>query len=430
MKPLLPLCAILCSGLFACTHLDAPTVGRPGASLARQILVTTPQAPNMAFGLVGDPAMVYQRRRGYRPAPSVDRLLDGIAEDYRLKRVEGWLISSLGVYCEVYELQPDQDHDQVLSQVAADPRIESAQAMNVYETQGIHYDDPYVSMQPALVEMSIDSAHETATGRGVTIAVIDSLIDYRHPEIRGRVAIRRDLAQEHKPTGRGEIHGTAIAGIIASTANNAEGIVGIAPDSEIVSLRACWTVQENTGRALCSSFSVAQSLEAALRIGVNIINLSLSGPRDPLLERLVDTAIREGVIVVAALPERQGSSGDFPASHPGVIAVGSSGLGLAEQSYALSAPGTEVLSTTLNSSYGFFTGNSMSAAYVSGVTALLIEQRPEISGQQVFDILAETSNLGSVNACRAIARLSGGGSCPDANEELVAGRGALSQLQR
>jgi len=430
LKPWLPLVAMLGAALAACTHFEAPAVGRPGASTAQQILVTASQSSVMASGLAGDPATVYQRRRGYGPAPGVDRLLDRIADDYGLKRVEGWLISSLGVYCEVYELQPGQDHDEVLSKIGGDSRIESAQTMNFYRTQGVRYDDPYASMQPALVEMSIDAAQETATGRGVTIAVIDSLVDNRHPEMRGRVPIRRNLSRDHKLTGRAEVHGTAIAGVIASTANNAEGIVGIAPHSEIVSLRACWTVEESTGRALCSSFSIAQSLEVALRIGVDIAILSLSGPHDPLLERLVDAAILSGVIVVAALPERSETSDTFPASHPGVIAVGSTDIESATQHSALSAPGKEVLSTTPNSGYGFFTGNSMSAAYVAGVSALLVEQRPAINGQQVFALLAETSTAGSINACRAIAQLSDGKDCPDLDEELAAERGAAAQSSR
>jgi hypothetical protein len=413
------LLSLLTATLAACAHLEAPDSGASNETLTRQILVTARQSPSIAFGLAGDPAMVYQRRRGYGPAPGVERLLDTIAADYELKRIEGWLISSLGIYCEVFELRPGQNHDEVLARVAADPRIESAQAMNVYQTQGVFYDDPYALMQPALIEMSVDSAHESSTGRGVIVGVIDSMVDDRHPEFRGRVPIRRNLARDHNFPGRAEIHGTAIAGIIASTANNAQGIVGIAPESEIVSLRGCWTVQERTGRALCSSFSLAQSFETALRIGVKIINLSLSGPHDPLLERLVDTAVASGIIVIAALPESDNPSGQFPADHPGVIAVRSTDKQFPEHPGSLAAPGSEVLSTTPGSGYGFFTGNSMSAAYVSGVAALLVEKLPEIDGQRVLGLLFETSTGGTVNACRAVQRLSATGICPDFIAEIV-----------
>jgi len=416
------LLAALAVAMAGCAHFETGADTDPAADLSRQILVTTRQDVSVAFGLTGDPSTVYLRRRGYGPSPSVDRLLDELAGDHNLKRLDGWMISSLGVYCEVYELAPGEDQANVLARIAADPRVESVQAMNVYETQAVFYDDPYAGMQPALVELAIDSAHERATGRGVTVAVIDSLVDYRHPEIRGRVPVRRDLVRGRRPEGRAEVHGTAVAGVIASTANNAEGIVGVAPEAEIVSLRACWTADRTTGSALCSSFSLAQSLEAALEIGVDIVNLSLAGPRDPLLARLIDVAIGDGVIVVAALPESAEPAGDFPASHPGVIAAGVSRLGAVVPASALLAPGREIMSTTPSASYAFFSGNSMSAAFIAGVSALLVERSPGIRSEEVLKLLAETSSADTINACRALARLSPGAECPDVSALAPSGR--------
>ena len=392
--------------LTACANL--PSSGRAGTGAAApQILVTAKQSQPSAFALVGDPSLAYQRRRGYGATPEVDRLLDELADDYGLKRVEGWLISSLGVYCEVYELAPGQSTDDLIARVSADPRVDSAQAMNVFSTQGVHYNDPYASLQPALRDLSLDVAHESATGRGVRVAVVDSAVDDRHPEMRGRVSLRRDLVARHRVTGRAEIHGTATAGIIASAANNAEGIVGVAPDAEIVGLRACWTVDERTGRASCSSLSLALALETAIALEVDVVNLSLAGPRDPLLERLIDRAIADGVIVVAALPDGAGQDG-FPASHPGVIAVGSSAASNLLLPNLLLAPGSEVLSTVPGAAYGFFSGNSMSAAFVAGVAALLVERRPGIGAAEALARLAASSVAGSINACLAVAELPAG----------------------
>lgn len=378
-------------------------------SLSRQILVTTRQSNSGAEGLLGDPATIYLRRPGYGPTPAVDRLLDGIAADYRLQRREGWLISSLGVYCEVYELGPGQNIDDVVHDVAMDPRVESVQAMNVYQTEGVHYDDPYHSMQPALTQMSIDSAHEFATGRGVTIAVVDSLVDDRHPEIRGHIPVSRNLV---KPgLQRAEIHGTAVAGVIVSTPNNGQGIVGVAPDARVFSLRACWTVDSVTGRALCSSFSLARALESATELGARIVNMSLAGPRDPLVERLIDSAIERGVIVIAARAGRDDASAGFPASHPGVIPAVAFGIETSSGAVAIAAPGTDVLSTVPDSEYGFFSGNSMASAFVAGVTALLVERRPDIDARQARELLAGSSEGGMVDACRALALLQDGESC-------------------
>ena len=401
-----------CAVLAACSSLEPLGTGSDQqAEFSRQILVTARQGASAALGLVGDPSTVYLRRSGYGATASVERLLDQIAREHDLKRVDGWLISSLGVYCEIFELSPDQDRDIALRRLQADPRIESAQAMHVYETEGIRYDDPLAEMQPALTAMSIDAVHEFATGRGVTVAVIDSMVDGRHPEIRGRVPVRRNLVRSGKRRGGGEIHGTAVAGVIASMANNSEGIVGVAPDARIESLRACWTVDEASGRAVCSSFSLAQALEVALSSGVEVINLSLSGPDDPLVGRLINAALEREVVIVAATPDGAMSIAGFPATHPGVIAVGRAGSGAMTRANTLMAPGDEILSLAPGDGYAFFSGNSMSSAFVSGVAALLLEHRPEITVHQIFDLLAQTSTSDSIDACQAFARLTLKGDC-------------------
>ncbi len=114
--------------------------------------------------------------------------------------------------------------------------------------------------------------------------------------------LARNLVAEHPLARDGEIHGTAIAGIIASAVNNREGIIGVAPDVSIAALRACWAVVDDGLAAQCSSFSLAQALEVALGLQPNVINLSLAGPDDPLLSRLLDRAIERGIVVVTAHP--------------------------------------------------------------------------------------------------------------------------------
>ena len=172
--------------------------------------------------------------------------------------------------------------------------------------------------------MEVERAHELATGRGVSIAIIDSAIDGDHPDLRGRVRLARNLVADHPLARNGEIHGTAIAGIIASAVNNREGIIGVAPDVSIAALRACWAVVDDGLAAQCSSFSLAQALEVALGLQPNVINLSLAGPDDPLLSRLLDRAIERGIVVVTAHPASAASSLAFPSSHPRVLTAHSS----------------------------------------------------------------------------------------------------------
>src|SRR5690606_25958941 len=118
--------------------------------------------------------------------------------------------------------------------------------------------------------------------------------------LRGRVRIERDLVAGH-PFDRAEVHGTAVAGIIASAVNRL-GIVGVAPDAGIAALRACWALGKDSVAAKCSTFSIARALQTALDVGADVVNLSLTGPADPLLERMLDEVIARGVIVIAAVP--------------------------------------------------------------------------------------------------------------------------------
>jgi len=333
-----------------------------------------------------------------------------------LRRVEGWPIQSLDVYCEVLTVPEGRDVAEVVAALKRDPRVDLAQPMNLFTTQTAKYDDPYLDLQSAATEMDVENAHELATGRGVSIAIIDSAVDGDHPDLRGRVRVARNLVTEHPTARGGEVHGTAIAGIIASAVNNREGIIGVAPDVSIAALRACWAVGEDALAAQCSSFSLAQALEVALGLQPNVINLSLAGPDDPLLSRLLDQAIERGIVVVTAYPATSESSLAFPSSHPRVLTAHSSLVRVHSDSpFTLAAPATEVLTTTPGAGYAFLSGNSLAAAHTTGVIALLMERQPDIDAERIAAILTATTTYSagnaSINACRAVARLAGTEPC-------------------
>ena len=399
--------------------LAACVTARHGAHRASapsaQILVTVRQPATLAAGLTGAPNQRYLQRR-YGPSPSVDRVLTQLAHEHDLRRVEGWPIQSLDVYCEVLTVPEGRDVADVLAALSRDPRVDLAQRMNLFNTQAAKYDDPYLELQSAASAMEVERAHELATGRGVSIAIIDSAVDADHPDLRGRVHMARNLVADHALARNGEIHGTAIAGIIASAVNNREGIIGVAPDVSIAALRACWAVVDDGLAAQCSSFSLAQALEVALGLHPNVINLSLAGPDDPLLSRLLDRAIERGIVVVTAHPASAASSVAFPSSHPRVLTAHSSLVPVNSDSpYALAAPADEVLTTTPGAKYAFLTGNSLAAAHTTGVIALLMERQPDLDAERIAAILTATTTYApgsaSINACRAVARLGGAASC-------------------
>jgi subtilisin family serine protease len=398
--------ALLLAACATPPHEDAAAANTAAGVADRQILVTVRQPATFAAGLTGAPGERYLQRR-YGPTPTVDRVLSQVAREHGLRRVDGWQIQSLGVYCEVLGVPSDRDVDAVIAALAADSRVDLVQRMNLFETQAARYDDPYVGLQSAATELDVADAHEFATGRGVSIAIIDSAVDANHPELRGRIRMARNLVTDH-PVGRdGEVHGTAVAGIIASAVNNNEGIIGVAPDVSIAALRACWSVADNSVAARCSSFSLARALEIALALRPNVINLSLAGPADPLLSKMLDVVISHGIVVVTAQPEHATPSVAFPSSHAEVFAAHSSAeIESTNSPFVVAAPAEEVLTTTPGAHYAFLTGNSLAAAHTTGVIALLLEREPDLDAERLAAILTasttHSTGRASINACRAL----------------------------
>lgn len=346
------------------------------------------------------------------PPQRWQRTLGDLQGMYDLRPVSLWPIESLGIPCVLLEVPHGQDPIRLAERLASDPRVESAQPVFRFEVLADAYDDPYAQLQHAARDLRVTAAHRRATGRGVRVAVVDTGVDFSHPELVERVVGVRDfVSRESRGTGAftGDIHGTGIAGVIAASANNGVGIVGVAPDAEILAVKACWPSSEDVRKASCDSYTLAQGLDFAIDQGARVINLSLAGPRDPLLARLVGAALDRGVSVVAATAS-PGAPG-FPASEEGVLAIGSlptdalPGL----ESAPLTAPGVDILTTVPREGYDFLSGSSLAAAHVSGVVALLLEGSPDLEPARIADLLTRTARPSNphgatvVDACAALA---------------------------
>ncbi|HEX7027704.1 MAG TPA: S8 family serine peptidase, partial [Gammaproteobacteria bacterium] len=163
---------------------------------------------------------------------------------------------------------------------------------------------------------------------------------------------------------------------------------GVAPDTRLFSLEACWSAAD--APAVCDSFTLAKAMSWAIREGLEVINLSLAGPEDPLLGRLIEAALNRGISVVAADDAREGLS--FPASVPGVIAVRAAENydDSARQTGIFYAPGRDVMTTVPRGAYDFVSGSSMAAAHVSGLVALVRAYDPSLSGDGIQTLLRQT----------------------------------------
>ena len=343
-----------------------------------------------------------------RLPPRYAAFMASVARKYGLRRVADWPLAALDVRCLVFRASPGQ-RDQVLAALANEPEVETAQALQYFRTlteteQG--YDDPYSEMQHSLTQMQIWQSHRFATGSGVTVAVIDTGLDTRHRELTNRVLGTRNFV-DRKPMDN-DIHGTAIAGVIAANANNGEGMVGVAPDAFLVGLKACWPEAASADHAFCSSFTLAKALNFAIQQRVQIINLSLAGPPDPLLARLVKRAQAMNIVVVGAVDGR--SADRFPANVPGVLAVTT---GNDQRDGFVRAPGARVLSTLPNQDYDFYSGSSVAAGHVTGVAALIRQRKPHLPADVVAELVRKSADpqSGEINACRALAAIVTGLDC-------------------
>jgi len=344
-----------------------------------------------------------------------------LAHSLRVHQV--WRMRSLPVRCVVYDLPPGASHALVLRRLAADPRVETAEPIRRYRTLDAG-EDPYAHLQHGARAIRLAPAHRWATGRGVRVAVVDTGVDVTHPDLHGRILAAQNFVDRGEKSFTRDVHGTAVAGVVAASAGNGAGIAGVAPGALLLALKACWPSGADPAAAECDSYTLSKALDWGLAEGAQVLNLSLTGPADPLLMRLLDAALDRGVPVVAAADDPPG----FPATHPGVIAVRAAGPGLdAAPGGVLTAPGVDILTTVPGGGYEFLSGSSMAAAHVSGVVALLLERRPNLTPSAAADLLAATARAAAgarpegsdpdgeagaegtlVDACGAVAELVGG----------------------
>lgn len=310
-----------------------------------------------------------------------------IGHRHGLELVDSYPVKALGIYTLVYEADNPQRLQEAAEALDADKRVESVTPVSTYRTQvrpQPHTGDPLGIDSGGIDQETLQRLHAIADGRGIRIAVIDTGIDQDHEDLLGRDITQVDLVNDGHE--RPEAHGTAITGLISAVPDNGIGIRGIAPAASTTVFRACWQEAGNDA-ALCTSETLAKSLAAALEMRPDIVNLSLTGPMNSLLSRLVEALVREGSIVIAA--SNPDSDATFPSAVPGVLPVSADAN--IDPDNGLFMPGADIITLLPGNRYATRDGASISAAQVSGLAALFRQRAPSLDAAGLRNSLLAAS---------------------------------------
>ncbi|MER0479551.1 type VII secretion-associated serine protease mycosin [Streptomyces sp. Edi2] len=258
--------------------------------------------------------------------------------------------------------------------------------------------------QWALSSLDAEAMAKVSTGRGVTVAVVDTGVDGTHPDLKGNVLSGKNFIMDHGRADREteSSHGTGMASLIAGHGHGPggrAGIKGLAPAAKILPLRANTDNNMQVGK-VGRGGPVAQAIRYAADHGASVINLSLGSPDDPALEDAVRYARQKDVVMVAAAGNDGAGTPNFPANYPGVISVGavdSSDKIWHMSNYGshtlLSAPGVGTYNAGLDHEYQVGDGTSGASAFVSATAALLRAKFPDLTAGQIANRLVKTAKL-------------------------------------
>ena len=341
------------------------------------IVIDDPRSERRRRG-IRSPA--YSTALAYHDDPALTRAAAELTTDHALTLVAQWPLRNLAVHCLVVEAPTTA----VLKALNQDPRVRWVQPFNEFSTQGASQ----VSSVTGPQSMKALWSSVMGQGAGVRIAVIDTAIDQSHPDLSKSSVRQFNFAGSRGRPGEEE-HGTAVVGLISAMPRQAQGVTGFAHEADVQVLRACWQT-EGTAVGKCNTLTLALALDAAIDLKPEVLNLSLTGQYDKVLEELIAVLLESGTIVIAAYDEHRASAERFPAARAGVVyAYGAANAGAQphdRDGIVLHGP-RHAMSLAPMAGYDLVSGHSIAAPHISALAARLIESQPDASREQILNQL-------------------------------------------
>lgn len=288
---------------------------------------------------------------------------------------------------------------------------------NYIYTKAFTPNDPLFGQQYAHKRIKSELAWNKQRGNpNVVIAIIDTGVDLRHPDLAAKMTNGFDFVDNDNDPSDQDGHGTHCAGIAAGIGNNGVGIAGLALNCRIMPVRVL-------GSFGGTAEWVANGITYAANNGAKVLNLSLgSSGASTMIHDAIKGAVARGAVVVAAAGNNGVTSKFYPAGFPETIAVASTDQSDARSGFSnygsdwvdVAAPGSGILST-LPGGYGNLSGTSMAAPYVAGLAGLVFSSYPGASNttirariESTCDPVGDFVAFGRINADRAIPANTGG----------------------
>lgn len=342
-----------------------------------------------------DPAPVYAAKAV--PGELVVKLrkamgIQAVANMQRIESLEG-----LG-HTSVYKVPAGQSVEEALAKLRKDPNVIYAEPNYLYHALEVApkavraqrtVNDPMFDQLWGVKKIQAPEAWETTAGDpNVIVAVVDTGVDYNHPDLQGQVIKGPDFGNNDADPMDDQGHGSHVAGTIAALADNGQGVAGVAYRTKILAIKVLGS--DGSG----DMAAIAKGILKAQEMGAKVINLSLGGEQDARTIRdAVDQVTAKGALCVVAAGNENTTRNTYPAAYASVLSVGATDTNDRRASFSnygtyvdIAAPGTGILSST-EKDYKKHDGTSMASPHAAGVAALLLAQNPALTPSQLKAVM-------------------------------------------